>query len=568
MKTSLDLRKELTAIDRRSYPAYKSIQGSYDFKDYRLSIDHVQGDPFAAPSKVSVLISGRQAGFPERLYEERMKRVTLQDYLTRIFGKQIEKINFKAKGSGKSGLIGVSRCGQQVLERSACTVDPKNGDILVRMEIGFPANGRTINSGELIKILFDLLPGCVCSSFFYNKLNHDPLEKAVRLCVDQQYIRGKLDEMGLAAFIANGSVLPRESGVSQRPMRQAVVFQSPASMEVTLDLPYHGTVTGMGIKKGITLIVGGGFHGKSTVLEALELGIYNHIPGDGREFVITDQSAVKLRAEDSRSIQQVDISPFINNLPNAKDTVHFDTPDASGSTSQAANTVEAVEAGASLFLIDEDTSATNFMIRDELMQQVVSRDKEPITPFVERVRAVYEQLGISTIMVAGSSGAYFHVADTVIQMEDYLPYDITKTAKEAAGQYAGIRILEEPLVIASFNERRPRPNSALKDNNRIKSKVLGRDSVSLDREVVDLRYVEQLVDQEQLQALVYLLKYGEMKMMNGKRSMREIVDALETLMDQKGLAALADGFYLPDSLARPRRQEIFACFNRYRGLRF
>lgn len=568
MKTSQDLRNELNAIARKSYPAYKSVQGSYDFKDYKLSIDHVQGDPFASPSKVSVLISGRQAGFPERLYEERMKRITLQDYLTRIFGGQIEKYNFKAKGSGKSGLIGVSRCGQEVLERSACTINPENGDVLVRMEIGFPANGRTINSGELIKILFDFLPDCICSSFFYKRLNHGAVEKAVRLCVDQQHIRGKLDEMGLAAFIANGSVLPRESGVSQRPMKQAVVFQSPSSMEVTIDLPYHGPITGMGIKKGVTLIVGGGFHGKSTVLEALELGVYNHIPGDGREFVITGKSAVKLRAEDSRSVKKVDISPFINNLPNGKNTVQFDTQDASGSTSQAANTVEAVEAGADLFLIDEDTSATNFMIRDELMQQVVSRSKEPITPFVERVRAVYEQLGISTIMVAGSSGAYFHVADAVIQMEDYLPYDITKEAKEAASQYAGIRIIEEPMAIADFNGRRPRMNPTLKNNTRIKSKVLGWDSVSLDREVVDLRYVEQLVDQEQLQALVYLLKYGEMKLMNGKRSLKEIVDALEDLMDQKGLEALSDMAYLPDSLARPRRQEIFACFNRYRGLYF
>lgn len=568
MKTSQDLRNELNAIARKSYPAYKSVQGSYDFKDYKLSIDHVQGDPFASPSKVSVLIPGRQAGFPERLYEERMKRITLQDYLTRIFGGQIEKYNFKAKGSGKSGLIGVSRCGQEVLERSACTINPENGDVLVRMEIGFPANGRTINSGELIKILFDFLPDCICSSFFYKRLNHGAVEKAVRLCVDQQHIRGKLDEMGLAAFIANGSVLPRESGVSQRPMKQAVVFQSPSSMEVTIDLPYHGPITGMGIKKGVTLIVGGGFHGKSTVLEALELGVYNHIPGDGREFVITGQSAVKLRAEDSRSVKKVDISPFINNLPNGKNTVQFDTQDASGSTSQAANTMEAVEAGADLFLIDEDTSATNFMIRDELMQQVVSRSKEPITPFVERVRAVYEQLGISTIMVAGSSGAYFHVADAVIQMEDYLPYDITKEAKKAASQYAGIRIIEEPMDIADFNGRRPRINPALKNNTRIKSKVLGRDSVSLDRDVVDLRYVEQLVDQEQLQALVYLLKYGEMKLMNGKRSLKEIVDALEDLMDQKGLEALSDMAYLPDSLARPRRQEIFACFNRYRGLYF
>ena len=101
----------------------------------------------------------------------------------------------------------------------------------------------------------------------------------------------------------------------------------------------------MGIRKGITLIVGGGYHGKSTLLKALEAGVYNHIAGDGREFVITDDTAFKLRAEDGRSITGVDISPFIKNLPNKKDTVHFSTEDASGSTSQAANLMEALESG-------------------------------------------------------------------------------------------------------------------------------------------------------------------------------------------------------------------------------
>lgn len=568
MKTSFDLRNSLNAIDRKSYPAYKSVQGSYDFKDYILSIDHVQGDPFASPSRLSIRIAGSKAGFPERLYDERMRRITLQDYLIRIFYAQVEKYNFKAKGSGKSGLISVSRCGQEVLERSACAIDPESGDILVRLEVGFPANGRTINASELVKILFDFLPECVRAGFSYKRLNHAEVEAAVRLCSDQQYIREHLEEMGLAAFVANGSILPRESGVSSRPMKDAVVFRSPESMEVTMELPYYGTIKGMGIKKGITLIVGGGYHGKSTVLKALELGVYNHIPGDGREYVITDRTAVKLRAEDSRSIKRVDISPFINHLPNGKNTKQFETQDASGSTSQAANTVEAMEAGTSLLLIDEDTSATNFMIRDELMQQVVSRNQEPITPFVERVRALYEQKGISTILVAGSSGSYFHVADAIVQMENYLPYDITKEAKEAAKRYAGIEILSDSLDGLSFENRKPHQNPALKNDGRIKLKVLGRDSIQMDREVVDLRYVEQLVDQEQLQTLAYLLRYAQTKMMDGKKSMTQIVDLLETMMDQKGLPSLSDSSYLPDSLARPRRQEIFACFNRYRGMRF
>ena len=238
----------------------------------------------------------------------------------------------------------------------------------------------------------------------------------IDLAEDQQYIREQLEVQGLTAFVANGAILPRESGISSRPMRGAVAFRSPREMEVTMELPHKGTLAGMGIRKGITLIVGGGYHGKSTLLKALELGVYDHIAGDGREYVITDASAVKIRAEDGRSIKKTDISMFINDLPNGKDTKGFYTEDASGSTSQAANVVESMEAGAKALLIDEDTSATNFMIRDELMQRVIHREMEPITPFIDRIRELYEGYGISTVIVAGSSGAYFHIADTIVQM--------------------------------------------------------------------------------------------------------------------------------------------------------
>ena len=412
MQSSTDLRSLLNRIDHRGYPAYKDTKGMYQFPGYVLSIDHVQGDPFASPSKVSVRVSGKVAGFPRELYKDRHQRTALQDELTRQFGRRAEQFAFKAKGSGKSGLISVSRCHQEVLERTACQMDPGSGDLILRMEIGFPANGRTINARELEKILFDFVPECVKSSLFYKNMDAKRLRSIIDLAEDQQYIREKLPEMGLCAFVADGSILPRESGISPRPMKGGVKFKSPKELEVTLDLPHRGKITGMGIRKGITLIVGGGYHGKSTLLKALELGVYNHIAGDGREYVITDDTAMKIRAEDGRSIQKTDISMFINDLPNGKDTVGFRTEDASGSTSQAANVVESIEAGTSLLLIDEDTSATNFMIRDELMQRVIHRDMEPITPFIERIRELYDDYGISTVIVAGSSATLAQIALT------------------------------------------------------------------------------------------------------------------------------------------------------------
>ena len=566
MQTSAELKNLLKRIDHRGYPAYKDTKGEYKFPGYILSIDHVQGDPFASPSKVSVHVSGKSAGFPKELYQGKHQRIALQDELTRQFGKKAERFAFKAKGSGKSGLISVSRCGQEVLERTACSIDPKSGAVVLRMEIGFPANGRTINARELDKILFEFVPECVKSTLIYKNMDAEKLREIIDLAEDQQYIREMLPKLGLCAFVANGSILPRESGVSSRPMRGGIRFQSPKEQEVTLDLPHAGKLTGMGIKKGITLIVGGGYHGKSTLLKALELGVYNHIFGDGREYVITDDTAVKLRAEDGRSIQKTDISMFINDLPNGKDTVGFYTEDASGSTSQAANVIEGIEAGTSLFLIDEDTSATNFMIRDELMQRVIHREMEPITPFIERIREMYEEYGISTIIVAGSSGAYFHIADRIIQMDRYIPKDITALAKQEAEKFPAISSPEQKAKKPDF-ARCPRPDKAFQGNERIKMKTMGKEAVMINRDTIDLRYVEQITDSEQVTALGYCVRYAQKHLLDGKKNLQQIASELEEVMEKKSLAAICENSSSIACMAMPRRQEIFACFDRYRGLK-
>lgn len=505
MQTSAELKNLLQRIDHKGYPAYKDTRGSYEFPGYVLSIDHVQGDPFAAPSKVSIHVRGKQAGFPEHLYQKDCRRTAVQDYLLRQFARQVEKVSFKAKGSGKSGLMAVSCPGQEVLERSACQMDAKNGDIVLRMEIGFPANGRTVNSRELEKIFFDFLPECVKGSLYFRSLKKEAVETAADLAEDQAYIREQLDPMGLCAFVADGAILPRESGVSGRPMKDAVRFQSPESLSVTLTLPHHGKLTGMGIKKGITLIVGGGYHGKSTLLKALETGVYNHIAGDGREYVITDDTAMKIRAEDGRSI------------------------------------------------------------RDELMQRVVNRDAEPIVPFIDRVEELYHTYGISTVLVAGSSGSYFHKADCIIQMNRYEPFEITESAKQAAAEFP----LPKQDIAQSKQpdfDRKIKPDRMFQEDNRLKMKTMGRDSISINREVIDVRYVEQLMDTEQLAALGYMLKYMQIHFFDGKHTLTQAVDALWDVLQKKGIAAVCESSYLPCGLAMPRKQEVFACVNRYRRL--
>lgn len=584
MKSSEDLRQLLVSIDHKSYPAYKSTQGTYDFGTYVLGIDHVQGDPFASPSHVSISLSHQKAGYPAEAFATPWRKTALEDYLVRQFHQEIARYHFKAKGSGKSGLIAISHPGPQVLSRTACECS-ENG-ISARFEVGFPANGRTINSGELIKIFFDFLPRCIQQVFFYRSRKPAEVKAVIDLADDQQYIRKQLLERNLVSFVADGSVLPRESGVSSRPMTGSgsVAFQTPASLQVTMDLPHKGRITGMGIPKGITLIVGGGYHGKSTLLKALEAGVYNHIAGDGREYVITDRTAMKLRAEDGRSVRNVDISLFINDLPNRKDTRCFSTEDASGSTSQAANVIEGLEAGSRVFLIDEDTSATNFMVRDDLMQKIISRDKEPITPFIERARDLYEKAGISTVMVAGSSGAYFYIADTIIQMDHYKPLDITENTKKYCAGYGAEPIRSAPGFAIPAGGRKlsagqAKPAAAAAESrgrygrdqrgggrdDRIKTKVFGKDSLQVGKETVDMRFVEQLIDSEQTAALAQMLRYCVEHQLLERYPLTEVVAQLQDKVKKDGLTAMSSHSYRAMGLCLPRPQEIFACLNRYRG---
>ncbi|MDO4296715.1 MAG: ABC-ATPase domain-containing protein [bacterium] len=570
MISSNELRQRLQSIDHKSYPAYKALAGSYLFQGFSLSIDHVQGDPFAAPSRLSLSIPYQYLGFSENYPEAKHLRIALQDYLLRRFGKEISHFSFRAQGSGKSGLISISRAGQEVLERSACEL--RNNTLFLHFSVGFPANGRSINAGELDKILFDFLPKAVFNAFQKKNLPLKEIQQTLSLAQDQFTIREEMKKRDLVAFVAEGAILPRESGVSDKPMKDCVTFHSPKSLLVTLPLPNQRNISGMGIKKGITLIAGGGYHGKSTLLQALERGVYNHIAGDGREYVLTDDTALKLRAEDGRKISDVDISLFIRDLPNGKDTSSFSTLDASGSTSQAANIMEGIEAGSQLLLIDEDTSATNFMVRDELMQRVISHEKEPIIPFLERAKDLYTQCGISTILVAGSSGAYFYLADSIIQMDCYRPVDITERVKQLLPEYPAPALTAPNFKLpskkrslnlgaASMMKKSYRGNSVQEE--RLKVKNTGNRSFLIGKEEVDLRYVEQLVDSEQTTTLSYLLRYAKEHYEGQKAEPTQLVRILMNKLEKDGILSICNSKYYPSDFALPRAIEVFACLNRY-----
>jgi predicted ABC-class ATPase len=564
MKDYKKLQKLFGMIDGRGYKNYNDIKGIYKFDFFTLDIVHVQRDPFASPSLIRIVMD--EVTFPRELLTNRARKIAVADYIGRVFNSSI-KNHVKGKtGSGKSGVISIDSGGPEILERTSVMIDESSLEI--RLSVGLPARGRRILGREAKELFLEVLPRIIMEACIYDHVDADDLREHVFINEDSDFIRNELKKRGIVAFILDGSVLPRRSGISEEPLKGAVKFKTPESLLISMDTPNHGTLTGMGIPEGVTLVVGGGYHGKSTVLHAIELGIYNHRYRDGRDMVVTDSTAVKIRAEDGRKIENVDISSFIHNPPMEKNTRKFSSENASGSTSQAANIVEAIEAGSKLLLFDEDTSATNFMIRDERMQKLVATEKEPITPFIDRVKELYTDHGVSTILVMGGSGDYFEAADTVIMMDNYLPYDATERAMQIREE---IPINRKTEVKTKFSYERRYPLSgsikAMK-GRKLKLDSRGKTQVLVGKDVIDISQVEQLVDSSQTRTISYALHYAAQNFMNGNVSMEELMKQLEKTMDNYGLDVLApSGRKYPNNLSRPRTFEIAAALNRLRTLK-
>ena len=559
-----NLKSTLLRLDGAGYKAYKDIKGSYQFPDFTLIIDRVQGDPFASPSKLRIKIPQSVAKFPQQLYKSKSREVALRDYLTRQFDRAANTIS-SHRGTGKSGIIAITRYGQEVLERTAVFID--DNFLEVRFVVGLPARGRRILGRQAAEMLCEDIPNIVTEAVLYSSLNAKKIQQQVETIEDADWLRQQLSDRGLVAFVANNSILPRRSGVDFRPLtEEAIPFESPPSLEIEFNCPNYGLIKGMGIPAGITLIVGGGYHGKSTLLKAIELGVYNQIPGDGREFAVTNPTAVKIRAEDGRSIAGVDISPFINQLPQGRSTTNFSTANASGSTSQAANIIEAIEAGTQLLLIDEDTAATNFMIRDRRMQALISKDKEPITPFIDKVKQLYTDYKVSTILVMGGSGDYFDVADTVIAMENFIPQDVTEQAKAIAVANITNRNSEGG---ANFGQIKPRiplaysinPSRGKKD---VKLKVRDVDEIAFGTEDIDLTAVEQIVDTGQLRAIALAIVYAKENYMNSQQTIAQILDLISNDISRETLDLITN--FPQGDLALFRSFELAAALNRLRSL--
>ncbi|WP_017572051.1 ABC-ATPase domain-containing protein [Nocardiopsis halotolerans] len=539
------LSDELLRMDGASYGRYKSLKGDWDFGDFTLTVQRVQSDPFAPPSRVRVLVP--DTGIPKSAWGDPVRRRATADYLGR-----------RARRLLRGSLLKIDTGGQEVIERSSCQLT--DGGIDLRIGIDLPGHGRRIDGRTAERELCRTLPDLV-DDLDWEEIDTEEATAFADTVADTVALRSQLEERRLVAFVADGAVLPRRSGVSDEPMaRGAVPFEAPESLRVSVDLPHRGTVSGMGVPEGITLIVGGGFHGKSTLLHALERGVYDHVPGDGRELVVTRDDAVKIRAEEGRGVERVDVSPFVRNLPTGADTSDFRTENASGSTSQAANICEAVEAGSHTLLVDEDSTATNLMIRDERMQALVHGDREPLVPFIDLVRPLYRDHGVSTVLVMGGSGDYFDVADQVIMLDAYHPHDVTEKA----------RALAHERVDADFTLPRARvvAPASVDDTARGRGRIKRRDMDVLvyGENDVDVRAIEQFADPGQITgAGLALRELVGGRHLDGTRTLAEALDSLEEALDRRGVTLLGADF--GGDYVLPRRFEIAAVLNRLRSLR-
>ena len=559
-----DLIGHLHALDGRSYAAYKAIVGRYRAPaGWFLHIDRVQSDPYAPPTRIHVDVPTDLHGL-ELLDEADLladvdRRLAVGDFLTR-------ELHAGFRGTALS----IASPGQEILQRSSIILRPDEkkegaGWILeARARLALPAQGRSIQGHEASRIVGRDLVRELEEAMDLTGERGDRLVRHIATLEDHRALTATAARNGWVSFLADGSVLPRRSGVSDEPLDGGVPLEAPESMAATVELPHAGTVRGTVVEAGVNVIVGGGYHGKSTLLSAIERGVYPHVPGDGRELVATVPDAVKVRAADGRAVTGVDLTPFISHLPAGRDTASFTTRNASGSTSQAASIIEAVEAGSTVLLLDEDTSATNLLIRDSRMRELVAADREPITPLVDRIAALFRQRGVSTVMVMGGSGDYLDVADRVLLMDAYHLRDVTEQARRVVADQP--RPLTELEDFAAPRQRVPEPAPPRTRRGPVRTRAQGTSTLVLDREDIDISDVGGVTDPGQAEAIAYALRALLEQRFDGVSPLRECLDDLEALLDEEGLDALTDERERPAFLVRPRMVDVGAAVSRYRKL--
>jgi len=554
-------RDKLLTLEGKPYQAYKSLEGTYRFERFVLSLDRVAQDP-GISSPMRVRVDQAEARFPTDLWSTRTRKVALEDFIARRWHETIRKV-MRAPHAGR-GAYGIEAGGQQILERTACRIT--EDWLEIRGTITWPSDARKTAPKIAQAMMTEDVPQLIDGALIYGNHNPSAVQRHVQLAEDAEALRGQLVEHGLIAFIADGAVLPREHTSGKPVLSHLVTWQSPPELRVTLTLPHRGPVTGLGVPRGITVIIGPPFSGRSTFIHALAACVYPHIPGDGREFSATVADAVLVTAEEGRRIEGVNLHPFITHLRTGEDVAQYRTEQAAPLLSQAAALVEVLEAGCSALLIDEDSSAPALLAQDTLLGRLVPSGGQ-VVPLVDLLRPLYEEHGISSVIVSSAGSDYARVADTIIAMDGFHPSVVTAQAKQLV---AGSEGSETRRPFGGIHHRVPLPEGVNQlQGRKLRPELPGpRDVVMLGREVVDLSRVAQLAEPAQTRAAGAAIIYAaEQGYVDGSRTVREILALVDSDISQRGLDVLEPADAPAGDLARPRRQEMAAALNRLRSLR-
>lgn len=568
------LRDKLYTLEGKPYAAYKALEGEYRFDRFVLFLDYVQADPGGPPSPMRVRVDQAEVRLAPEWWDTRIKRIALEDFLTRRWQEAIRKIGRSGRGGGRPAGFVIESGNQQVLERTACHI--AEDFVEIRSAVFLPSEGRRAQQKDAQTLLFEDLPQIVDQALMaeHPSRSIDVLQRHLEVGEDADALRAQLSARGLVGFIADGALLPRDTASDRPRLARVVTFQAPAELRVTLTVPHRGEISGLGLPRGVTLITGPAFSGKSTLLRAIATGVYPHLPGDGREYCVTVPDAVLLVREAGRRIEAVPLTPFITGLPGGEDVRRFRGEHTSDLVSQVAGVMEALEVGSSLLLFDEDTTAPPLLASDGVRAALLPQVADPVVPLRDLVRALFAEHGISSIVASGSPEGLAAVADTIIGLDAFRPIDLTAAARATLNHslrsgsglaadgggtpgFGGItQRIPSPESVAPFRGRRPR------------SEARGEHAVAIGREVIELDGAQQLVEPGQARAigdaLVFAAEHGYV---DGARSLREIVALIDAEVTERGLAVLSPFAGHPGDYARPRRHELAAAFNRLRTLR-
>ena len=483
------LYQKIRSLDGKPYGTYKNLATrEWDFGDFVLEFIHVQGDPYAPASRVLLRAKLATLGYAPEWGSDFEHRLALSDFLYRRLGRMVQE-----RYPGKDAAVVFDTAGPEMLVRNSLWID--NGEIRACLQVRLPGEGRKIQAELAAEILTMVMPDLVAAGLYYTQGDEPAMQRHYRVLAERREILAQLDGRGLCAFVPDGAVLPRASGLSEMPLEGAVPFAAPAELAVTLNACGR-EIRGMGIPKGITVITGGAFHGKSTLLQALVRAVYPHVPGDGREGIVVDDTALRVGVEDGRSVRGTDLSMFVRDLPGGISTKDFSTLSASGSTSEAANLLEAMEAGARTFLIDEDSSAVNFLIRDVRVRKLLGDEREPLIPLTDRIRSL-ASAGMNFILVAGACGDYLDLADNIIVMTNYK----AECAKSTVSSWKAEGLIGSTVNARPFAaymqplQKHVRPASAVE--RQVKVKLAGDSLLQIGFLVADTSRLVTLVDKQQ-----------------------------------------------------------------------